>query len=792
MNPYLASIPQWLVVLLVPRADGKTDKIPVNPASGQPCDAHDRANWTTYEHAAGTAAAWGPQFLAGFVLTAADDLFCLDIDGALQADGTWSPLAQALVQRLPGCMVEVSQSGRGLHVWGRYPSPPAHRCKRVDLGIELYTERRFIAIGTHQTGDMLPVCDALPALIAEVFPPIEAVHADLPDDGPSEDWRGPTDDDELLRRALQSRSARSAFGAGPCFADLWEANDDVLARAYPGTGDSPFDRSSADMALAQHLAFWTGRDQARIAALMRRSALARDKWEREDYLPRTIATACRQQREVLQDKPAPTSPLVGAALSAPADAAPVAVVAQTALMTTRAEQPFLTAEAQAQLFAGCIYVIDQHRVLCPGGRLMKPEQFRVVYGGYTFAMDGRNERTSRNAFEAFTESQVLRAPVADGTCFRPDLPYGTIIETEGRRRANVYWPANVRRVAGDPSPFLNHLAKIIPNERDRTMLLYYLAGCVQFAGEKFQWFPLIVGVEGNGKSALSRCVAYACGQRYSHWPSADKLGKEFNAWLFGKTFYAIEDLKIGDSDAVWEKLKPMITGENLEIEGKGVDQRTEEVCGNFLANSNHKNAVRATLNDRRVMHVWCAQMTKAELLRDGLDDAYMARLYDWLRYEDGYAIVAEYLHTLPIPEQYGRRWLKGRAPTTAHTADAIAAGLGPVEQEIQDAIERDEMGFRGGWISSGFLDGLLKRLQKDRAISLNRRREVLQALGYDWHPALTQGRVNNAVVPDGAKVKLFVRMDRSDLLALARPAEVAAAYSAAQMGQAALPAPAPR
>jgi hypothetical protein len=373
--------------------------------------------------------------------------------------------------------------------------------------------------------------------------------------------------------------------------------------------------------------------------------------------------------------------------------------------------------------------------------------------------------------------------MADGTCFLPSRPYGEIVETEGRRRANVYWPANVRRVKGDPSLFLSHLTKIIPNERDRTMLLYYLAGCVQFAGEKFQWFPLIVGVEGNGKSALSRCVAYACGNRYSHWPSADKLGKEFNAWLFGKTFYAIEDLKIGDSDAVWEKLKPMITGENLEIEGKGVDQRTEEVCGNFLANSNHKNAVRATLNDRRVMHVWCAQMTKAELLRDGLDDAYMGRLYDWLRHEDGYAIVAEYLHALPIPDEFRRR-LKGRAPETSHTADAIAAGLGPVEQEIQDAIERDEVGFRGGWISSGFLDGLLKRLQKDRFISLNRRRDLLQALGYDWHPALSQGRVNNAVMPDGAKVKLFVKADRTDLLGLQRPADVAAAYSAAQAGQA--------
>lgn len=33
---------------------------------------------------------------------------------------------------------------------------------------------------------------------------------------------------------------------------------------------------------------------------MRQSELVRDKWEREDYLPRTILSACAQQANVLQ------------------------------------------------------------------------------------------------------------------------------------------------------------------------------------------------------------------------------------------------------------------------------------------------------------------------------------------------------------------------------------------------------------------------------------------------------------------------------------------------------------
>ena len=784
----LQAVPQWIVVKLVPLANGKTDKLPLDPRTGQVTEkgsdgAHNPAVWLDHATAAATAAAWGPSYTIGFVITAADSFWCLDIDGALQPGGTWSQLALQLCGALPGTAVEVSQSGKGLHIWGQGVVPP-HTMKRVDLGIELYTERRFIAIGTGAVGDMTQPCAAIAAVAAQYFPPRAAL-GETPDGGPCPEWRGPADDDELLRRALASRSAASKFGgAGATFADLFEGNVEVLARAFPADANSSegFDRSSADAALAQHLAFWTGKDVARIERIMRRSALVRDKWEREDYLvERTITNACRMQRDVLQDKPPPESPLgppaVAGALGG-GDVAPSAPVAPTATMTARDAQTFLGAEAQAAMFAGCVYVVDHHKVMCPGGRLLSPEKFRAVFGGYSFPMDNKNERVSRNAFEAFTESQVLKAPIVDGTCFKPGLPYGAIIESEGRKRANIWWPANVARKVGDISPFLEHLRKVLPHPDDQRVLLYYMAGCVQFVGTKFQWFPLVIGVEGNGKSLFSRCVAAAVGQRYTHWPAANKLGKQFNAWLFGKVFFPIEDLKIGDSIETWEMLKPMITGESIEVEAKGVDQRTDEISGNFMANSNHKLAVRATANDRRCAQLYCAQQDVSDLRRDGMDGDYMPRLYDWLK-ADGYALVAEYLHTVTIPPEFGKGWLLGRAPRTTSSIEAIESGRGRIEQEVLEAIEQGEVGFRDGWISSIFLDRLLDRLGRGGAVALNARRDMLRTLGYDWHPALPNGRVHNVVMPDGAKPRLFIRSDHPARL-LTVGGEAAKAYSQAQ------------
>jgi putative DNA primase/helicase len=108
-------------------------------------------------------------------------------------------------------------------------------------------------------------------------------------------WRGPDDDDELIRRARRSNSPRAIFGDGASFDDLWTASEAKLAKAFPSAHDV-FDRSGADQALANRLAFWTGSNHERMLTLMRScEALARDKWDRPDYLRRTILEACAKQ-----------------------------------------------------------------------------------------------------------------------------------------------------------------------------------------------------------------------------------------------------------------------------------------------------------------------------------------------------------------------------------------------------------------------------------------------------------------------------------------------------------------
>lgn len=771
----MAAYPQFLCYALVPSQSrpGKMDKLPVSPHTGQVCTAHDAANWTTADHACAVATAWGGSFGVAFAFTERDPFFFVDIDNCREGDG-WSPLAQQVAGMFPGAALEISQSGNGLHIFGTGRAP-AHGKKNAALGMEFYTELRFVALtGAGCVGDAATEhTAALHALTTAYFPPGAASGADgnfTLSDAPVPEWRGPVDDDDLIRRALMSRSAGNVFGNRASFADLWEANADVLALAYPDGGGRAYDASQADAALVSHLSFWTGRHGERIHRLMLRSGLARDKWEREDYLPRTIAQILAQPGDVLQDKP--TEPIAGPQASENAPA-PGVVTGNT----------FLDSAAQKALFSGCVYIQDRHRVLTPGGHLLKPDQFRVIFGGYTYALDAVNERVTRNAWEAFTESQVLRAPKADTICFKPDKAPGAIINDAGRTRVNTWWPAEVRRLQGDASPFLRHLAKVLPDQRDQVILLSYMAACVQHKGIKFQWAPVLQGVEGNGKTLFSAVVAEAVGQHYTHWVDAKSVTSDFNAFLAEVVFLAIEEMYVHEHAVeVVEKLKTIIAGgSGIQIQPKGIDQKSMAICCNAMITTNYRGAVRKTPdNARRFSVFYTAQQAYADILRDGMGGDYFPRLYRWLRQEDGFAIVSELLHTYPIPAEFNPAGEMHRAPHTSTTDLAIVESRGSVEQQIAEVIAQETPGFMGGWISSVMLDRLITdTLRMGNRLSHARRRELLQGMGYVLHPGLPEGRVNNPVQPDGRKPQLFV-LANHPAAQIVGAAEIAKAYSAAQ------------
>lgn len=514
---------------------GKLDKFPCD-ASGRVVSAHDAAHWMSAAGATSRAQQFGAGWGIGFILTPEAKRFCLDIDGCLQPDGQWSPLALQLCGLFPGAAIEVSASGTGLHIWASYSGDmPAHACKNTALGIELYTQKRFVALGLPEgtVGDVATDCTLpLQAVIALYFPPDsgDGLAQEWTTD-PVPEWRGPVDDSELIRRASAAQSTGSAFGGKATFADLWEGNLEALERSYPDPV-RPYDASSADAALSQRLAYWTGRDCARIERLMRQSALARDKWDAHgSYLSRTILGAVGRQEEVLVDK-AP-------AMTAPAGAVALQGVEMSLLQLG-------TQDSVAQIFARqmdgkMLYNHTRDKWLEWDGARWQIEATRKALN---FARDlarSVNYEGSRSigsaSFCAGVEQLAKADPAlsAKGTEFDLDnyllnSPGGTF-----DLRTNTLRPHNPEErislcTATTPTheggaAFENFLVEITMGDRELVEFLQVSLGACLSGAVESHWMMFWIGQGRNGKNTLGDLVQDAMGDYARKVPASTLMAK---------------------------------------------------------------------------------------------------------------------------------------------------------------------------------------------------------------------------------------------------------------------------
>lgn len=453
-------------------------------------------------------------------------------------------------------------------------------------------------------------------------------------------------------------------------------------------------------------------------------------------------------------------------------------------------------EMMEPLFEGCWFVERQEAIFVRGRGLLKKTAFDTFFGGYQFpATIDNNGPKVKSAWEAFRTSPSWACPIVHDVCFRPDRPPNAPVEVEGREFINTFSPISTKRVKGDPAPFIRLLRKLFPVDRDFQIITTYLAALIQHPGRKFQWWPVLQGVKGNGKTMILNVIQHCIGQTYTHLVNPEAMGKtgnQFNSWVQGNLFVGVEEIFVADQRHILETFKPLVTNTRIAIESKGKDQTTGDNFANGIMLTNHKDGVPISDDERRYAIFWTAQQTVADLSRDGMDGAFFPDLWNWLKGEGDYAdmgehygfsVVNDWLATIPLVAEFNPAGVCQRAPLTSSTKEAIKESLGTLEQEVLEAIEEHQAGFRGGWISSHAMRGLFSRLRV--TIGPKRYRAIISALGYVPHPSLADGRVGSPLA-DGTRPRLYVAAS-SPLVGLG-PSEAASAFESAQATAAPVPA----
>lgn len=258
----LQQLPQWIMWKYEER-NGKRTKVPYQP-TGELAQPNNRRTWSTF-HTAVKFYNEQPDVFSGigFVFSKDDDFIGVDIDHCI-VDGKINEFAQSIIDELDS-YTEISPSLSGIHIIVRGSLPQSilgTGRKSVKHGIELYQCGRFFTMSSNKENDNDQIFDRTDEL-QEIFDKYFD-NSDL-DESPVRLNEYQNDEikmsnDQLWQKMFDSRS-------GAEIKSLYEGkliNDD---------------HSSSDLALCNHLAFWTGKSATRMDSMFRESGLMRDKWD---------------------------------------------------------------------------------------------------------------------------------------------------------------------------------------------------------------------------------------------------------------------------------------------------------------------------------------------------------------------------------------------------------------------------------------------------------------------------------------------------------------------------------
>lgn len=153
----------------------------------------------------------------------------------------------------------------------------------------------------------------------------------------------------------------------------------------------------------------------------------------------------------------------------------------------------------------------------------------------------------------------------------------------------------------DVQPWLDHVAYLVPDQRERETLLDFLAHVVQRRGEKVRWAPLIVGRQGTGKDVMLKPISkFLTHDNYIEIKPEDLMAR-FNSYLENELI-VVEEMVRFEKAEVYNQIKVMLSGssgDRLSVERKHKERYEIENRVNFVFFSNNPDAVRMDDDDRR-------------------------------------------------------------------------------------------------------------------------------------------------------------------------------------------------
>ena len=273
-----------------------------------------------------------------------------------------------------------------------------------------------------------------------------------------------------------------------------------------------------------------------------------------------------------------------------------------------------------------------------------------------------------------------------------------LVSREGQVFGNRWSNARPVPVAGDMKLWLDHLHRMIPDDREREHVLDVLAHKVQRPDVKINHAILHIGKQGSGKDSLYEPFLWAVGgARTSRRNVAIVRNEEVSSqWGYNyeseiMVFEELRQTEAKDRRALENQLKPVIAAppEFISVNRKGMHPYQALNRMFVLAFSNERVPLSLPSEDRR----WFVVYSEAARM----SDASGAAMWDWLDH-GGCAAVAAWLHARDVSKFNPG----GTPPMTEAKMILVEQGRSGAESFLVDQLESRIGEFNKGVIASPF------------------------------------------------------------------------------------------
>lgn len=271
-----------------------------------------------------------------------------------------------------------------------------------------------------------------------------------------------------------------------------------------------------------------------------------------------------------------------------------------------------------------------------------------------------------------------------------------LMRRDGDLYGNRWRDARPPTVAGDPTPWLRHVERMLPDEAEREHVLNVMAFKLQHPNRKINHAVLHIGHPGSGKDTMWQPFLWAIGGASLANVAIVRNEEITSQWGYAlesevMVFEELRQSEAKDRRALENHLKPIIAAppEFLQVNRKGLHpyQALNRVF--VLAFSNERVPLSLPSDDRR----WFVTYSEA----GRMSDAEGRAIWDWYL-TGGQAVVANWLMARDVSN-----FNPGSAPPfTEAKAIMIEHGRSTAESYLVDLIRNRVGEFAKGVVASPF------------------------------------------------------------------------------------------